>query len=231
MRLQHAHPARRELDRERKAVETDADPGDCATVLRRDGEPWIDGPCAFREQPDRLGPAECLRIESPVGIGQSQGFDAVVVLTRQVQHRAARDHDAETWRCGQQVRDQRARREKVLEVIEHQQQRPRLQVGTEIIDDHPVALLSQTEAAGDRRGYECGIAERCKFHEEDAVGHRRSERARDADRDPRLARPAWTAEGHEPGSFKERCDLVDLATSTDEGRQLGRQRGRRLERT
>src|SRR5204862_3891179 len=50
----------------------------------------------------------------------------------------------------------------------------------------------------------------------------------DAQRKPRLPRPAGTRQGHEAGSSKETLPLGDLALTTDEGRRLRREERRRM---
>ena len=97
-----------ELDRQRQAVEARADLLDQPLVVLAEREPRVDGAGAALEQRDR-------------GLGGERA-ERQLVLGREPQRGAARDHDLRARRGGQQAADLARRVEQLLEVVDDDEQ-------------------------------------------------------------------------------------------------------------
>ena len=101
---QDPDPRRGELDRQRQAVEADADLGDRRRVLVRDLEPGPHRPSALDEQRDRLVLGE-LRQRRKVGrVRQAERRNRVLLLARHLQRASAAGQDGEVRAGGRGAR-------------------------------------------------------------------------------------------------------------------------------
>ena len=176
-------PGRGELDRERQAFEARADLRDERGVRRRQLERAACGPGALDEE--QLGRTEVERRHQQL------------VLAGDVQRRAARDEQVQLRRRGQQPGDVAGCVEQLLEVVEHEQQRPVGQRARERLD---VVACSGREPEGLRNGRqdELRVDDRPERYEVGAAGELRLQIARNLLRDPRLADASGAGQRHQP---------------------------------
>ena len=185
---QRAEPRGGELERERQAVEAEADAGDVVGVLVVEHEARRRGGRALDEERHRLVVREALRRLRALRIGDVERGDAKHDLARRAQRLSARREDRQLRRRAEQrVREAGGRREQVLAVVEHEQQRP---PGEEV--DHRVHRLllgerTHVERGRDRIRDEPRIRDRRELHERGAGLVRRLDAACELERQPRLA--------------------------------------------
>ena len=110
------------LDREREAVEADADLGDRRRVRVRDGEVGLHGAGALDEERDRLVLRERRDLGQMRGVGQVERRHRELVLAGEVHGDAARDEQLQLRRSREQVGERGRRLDEVLEVVEDEQQ-------------------------------------------------------------------------------------------------------------
>ena len=124
--------------------------------------------------------------------------------------------------------------EHVFAVVQHQQQRARLQVGEHgLLDGQPVSLL-HLQRRGQRVGHRTAVAERRQLAQPGAVGESVPLVPGDLHGQPRLADPADPGEGDQRRVGQGRGDVVDLPAAADEpgrpARQVATRRGRQQPR-
>ena len=101
---QELDPRRRQLDRQRQAIEPPGDPRDHGGILLVQDETRPDGPGALGEQPHRLA-ARDRRDRRALRVRHPQRRDLELLLTADVKRRAAGHHDPQRHRRGLSVRD------------------------------------------------------------------------------------------------------------------------------
>ena len=150
------HPRRRELDRERQAVEPGADLRDGLGVLL--GDPEVGR--------RRLGPLgeERDRVRRP------ELGDAVGLLAVEAERRAAGGQQLQAGRLGQAGSTSgRRRRQHLLEVVEHEQELLVAQVLDQRLERALARLLAQAERLRDRRHDELRLPHRRELDEGSAA--------------------------------------------------------------
>ena len=192
---ERAEPPGGELDRERQAVEAEADARDVRRVLLVERESRRGRRRALDEQPHRLVVEEIGRRERLLRIGDRQRRHAEHDLAADAQRLAARREHRQPRRGPQDRVDERcARPEQVLAVVEDEQQRARREELDHRVDDVLSRQRPRVERRRDGVGHELRIGDRRELDERRAVLVRRLGAARELQREPRLARAARSRE-------------------------------------
>ncbi len=218
--LDHPDPARDELDRQRQAIEADTDLGHGARVRRGEGEVRPHRPGALDEQRDRSDVQERGRIEAREVSWQGEWWDGELLLAIDVQHAATRDQHREAGRRSEELLDQGARGQQMLEVVEDEQYLEGPQMVLQDRVHRPGGVFTKAEGARDRRPHERRIGEGRQIDEVHAVAERTSHLRREPDREPRLASPPGPRQGQQAGRPQELERCRDLLAATDEAREL-----------
>ena len=205
-----ARPRRRELDRERQAVEPPAQLRHLVGLLAGPAEARRDRAGARGEQPDR--------------IRQRQRLDAVLVLAGEPQRRPARGEHDQPGRRAQQLAHQRRRGVDHLEVVEQQQGPAPAEERPQRGDRRLVALRGEPEHARDRVGHQLRVGQVREVDEVDAVGEPLGEVVPGLEREPRLADAPGPGQRHQPrAAAQQRRQLGELGLAADERRRRRRE--------
>ncbi len=222
-RRQQPDLGRRQLDRERHAVQPDADLGDSGCVGGREVERRPHGPGSLDEQLDRRAVGGFLRGGARAGRRHRQGSERVFLLPGEVQRNLARDQQPYAQRLLQQALDECRSRGQVLEVIEDEQQPSITQEVDQPIGRRTAVLELEPKRAHGGGRDERGVRNRLERDEPRAVGEVIGDCLRHGDRQARLAGPAGTRDRDEPAGREESKQFVQLPGPTDEARQPRRQ--------
>jgi hypothetical protein len=205
---------RRQLDRQRDAVEPPADPDDVRRVLRGNREVRHRARGPQREQFHRVpavGPAGA-GPGQPVVLRHRQRPDRKGVLAGHVErllrggehgHAGSIPHDG--------LGERGAGVEQVLARVEDQQQPPVPQVLEQRVERGARVLLGQAEHARDRVGQQRGVAQVRQLDDPGAVRVADGCLCGRDERDPRLADPARSDDRHDPGVREHRGDPREFA--------------------
>ncbi len=112
---------RRQLDRQREAIEPPADGRHRRRVLRGQREVLPDGAGALREEADRIGRGECRQGRHLFWIRQRERRDDAFALAPQPQRRPARRQHGQVRTRREEGRDVRRRPEDLLAVVEDEE--------------------------------------------------------------------------------------------------------------
>jgi len=147
------------------------------------------------------------------------------VLAGKAQRRAAGREHEESRRGAEQIRDEGSRRQKLLEVVEHEQHALAAQVLGYRRGELAVTLL-HTERLGDRRNEQLVARDRSKVDEERTVGKLRLERRGNGERQSRFARSARAGQGREAHVFlaEEPRDRRHFEVAPDQRGERDRER-------
>ena len=217
-RVHHAHSCRRELDRERNAVETI---DDLVDRRRRFGVGRESRPRLLRpldEQRDRRRAIE--RRDAPRHLARNA-------------HRLAtrRQHAQARARVQQRLDHLGGRVEYLLAVVDHQQRVEIAQLFGQRVDERTPELLAQAEHAGDRLRDVAAVRDRGELRAPHAVGVNVELVGRRVQREAGLAAPAGTGQRHQPVLAHGLAHRGDLGVTADEARNLrGQVRRHRAER-
>ena len=164
----------RQLDRERQPVEAEADPRDVGRVLLREGEAGRDRGGALDEQADRLE----VRRARHTG-GSCSGSGIVSDGTRKTTSPGSRSGSRlvasmvrSRRRAEQRLGERCARRQDVLAVVEHEQQRPPGEEAGQRVRDLLPRERAHVERGGDGVSDEPGIEHGRELDEYRAVDER-----------------------------------------------------------
>jgi hypothetical protein len=223
-RREHADPCRRQLERERHAVEPDAELGHRAGVAHVDLEAGRSVRSPFGKQPHRPQAHEIGGRRQPLEVRQRERRDAPrdlaldperLTARREQHHPGAGAHD----RGGKR----RAGIDQVLAVVEHDE---RVAVA-ELLNERRLGVppVGQCQAQRGRHlgRHQLGVSERGELHQPGAVLKRRHAPRREFAGKPALARPASPAEGQQPGAGEQPVNFTELPLATDEAGRLVRQ--------
>ena len=216
-RREQPDPGRRELDRQRQAVEAADDLGHRLPVRRREHEVRPHRHRAFHEQPDGLGVHELRDVGDTRG-RQRERRDRELLLAGDPQRGTAGDDHRQLGRRAQEVGDDRRPGDDLLEVVEDEQRVAVAEVLLDAVDRRPLRR-EQAERAGDRGRHEVRVRHGRERHEPGAVRVPLDAVARQGQRQPRLAGPAGARERQEARPVEERHGVVDLP-APDEAREL-----------
>ncbi len=198
-RREHADADRRELDRQRHAVERPADARDIRGVVLGDVESRIDRSRAVAEQSDGrcghdLGGCRVRGIRRQV-----QRVDVEHVLLAQPEPGPTRHQHLRVGQCGQQRRDQWGGRDHLLEVVEHDEVVATGAGECEQVDQRPVSQVAHPEPSSDRREHIAILAHLLEGDERHPV-ERITREARDLEGQAGLADPTGAHERDEPAA-------------------------------
>ncbi len=162
---------------------------------------------AIGEQPDRGRAGGC----GGAGRRHRERLDGELARAADGEGGAARREHLEPGGSGEDLVDQRRGREHVGEVVDQEQQRPLAEALGDRLGERSVRGLAHPEHPGDRRADELGVLDRCEVDEE-CLPELILERARDLERQARLARPPEPGQGDEAhaGLAQERRDRLEL---------------------
>ena len=220
-----AQPDRRELERERYAVEPSAELGHGQGVGRAQRELGDGRLRPVDEQRDRVrlgGPVPGR--PRPARRGQLERADQQRVLGRHAQRLAAGGEDAQPGRGRQQRAGKAAAAlDQLLAGVEHQQQLTLGQVRGQRLERIADRLVGQPERGRDGGGQQLVVAQRGQLDQPAAVGEGVPDLPRHPQREPGLAHPARPAQGHQPMLVDGGDDGRHVPSSADEPGHLGRQ--------
>ena len=189
-----------DLDRERKAVQADAQLADHLPVGLVELEAAVRRTGALDEQLD--------------GRVLVEGVDGDDALVGEAKRRAAGAQQEESHAALDQVGDERRRARHVLEVVEHEEQLP----VAEVVEHGRLELAGvlDPERARDLGEDEVGVVDRREPDKVDAVGELPHERTGRLDRETRLARPTGPDEGDESSAgAKQVAELRERLLAPD----------------
>ena len=222
---ERAEPAGGELERERQAVEPEADARDVRRVLLVERESRRGRRRALDEQPHRLVVEEIGRRERLLRVGDRQRRHAEHDLAADAERLAARREHGQPRRGAEDRVDERsARPEQVLAVVQDEQQRARREELDHRVDDVLSRQRPRVERRRDGVGHELRIGDGRELDERRASLVRRLGAARELQREPRLARAAGPRERQQARVPEQRAQLAELAAAADERARVGRQR-------
>jgi hypothetical protein len=220
-------PGGGKLEGERQPVEAGADLGDGLGVLVRDDEVRVDAQGALREQGHRFEVREPVAGGEPFGVRHPEREHGELLLPGQAKGRPARDQHRQPGGRPQQLGDDGAGVEDLLEVVEHEEQLAVTQRVHERRQDLPVGFGPEPERHGDGRRHQARIADGREVHEEHAVGW--DEATRGLDGQPGLPAASRAGQGEQPRGAQESPDPLQLPVSAHEARKGNRQVGRDLQ--
>ncbi len=168
------HAGRRELQGERKAVEGDADFGNCLRVAHGELEAVAHRRSTLDEEGDGLVLRQRLRTADVLAGRKPKRRHSVLVLAGQPQNRPARDQHGQPRRGGEQLAHHRRSGVHPLEVVDQQQGRP---LSQSVLDTLKCgrAPLAERQRMRDRRRDVRRILERAQVDEVGPVGQRPAE--------------------------------------------------------
>ena len=190
LRRQQLNPRRRQLDGQRQAVESAGDRRDRRHVLVVESESRHRGGGPLGEQAHRRagGQRGCRR--AGVLLRDRERRDRAFLLAGNAKRRAAADQDPNSPGLLEQPCHDRGAVQKMLEVVQHDQEPPVPQLAHQVLHQRPVPGILQPDALGDRGWHQSRIPDGCERDEVDAVrvvaGHRRGQ----GDAQPGLAAAA-----------------------------------------
>jgi len=221
LRGQGTQPDRRQLDRQRDALQADAQIGHRLAVGRVDAEARKDRGAPLGEQPHRLELQELLRRPQVTAVRHRQGRHRDGHLTGDAEHLTARGQDAHARASTQnRASEHGAGVQQMLTVVQHQQRLPAGQVLRQRRHRPPGRLIQQAHSPRDLRGEQSRVAQARQFHQPDAIAERPSCLPRRPHRQARLPDSAWPAQGNQPGTAERRPDRGKLRPPPDEPAQL-----------
>ena len=210
------HAGGGQLDGEGDPIEALADLGHRRGLVGSvEREPGLHGLGSLEEQLDRgrVGPGSCV-----------EGRNGPPVLRREAQALAAGGQDPDGGGLAQDRVDEiRRRGQDVLAVVDHDEQASARQRVDDALGHRPARSGRDPEDRRHGVGHGRGIADRRQLDHPDAVGELVGQLGGDLHREPGLADPARTGEGHEPVRLHELADLLHLHLAADEARDLHRQ--------
>ena len=189
---QDLDPARRQFERERQRIQTPADCGHGCGVCRTQPEVRLDVPDSFHEQPDR-GSASEIRERRSRGVRiQRERTDRVLTFPPNVKRGAAGHDESQRRDRGQQVGNERRRRDHLLEIIEYQQSGPAVAGRTRAPRQIDRGDVGKAERFGNRRCHEHRLPNGGERDEDDARGTFFRDHTRELQGQARLADTSGT---------------------------------------
>ena len=170
-RIEELAAGRSQLDREREAVEADADGGDRRCVLRVELEVGAHGTRSLDEQRDGIVPGERFGWRQVARVRDAQRRDRILLLAPEVKDLAARRQDGQVGRGPEEPTHHRCAIHDLLEVVGDEQQVQIAQVRLKELDDRPLRVLAETDGLGDGRRDQAGVADRRELHEDRRRSH------------------------------------------------------------
>ena len=183
---QDAHPRRRQLDRQRHAVEAPADLRRGGGVLIGEAEIGPDLARAVGEQLDRL-------------VGQRQRRHPPTHLATNPDRLTARRHKAHRRAAAQQGNNQRGTCvQQMLTVVQHQQHPTVADKPQQRVHRGAARLVGQAQRADHRDRHDIGIGDRRQIDQPHPAGESTGDLGRQLHRQARFTDTACAGERHEP---------------------------------
>jgi hypothetical protein len=221
---EHVDARRRQLDRQRQAVEAGADGRHRRGVLLGQRKRWAGGLGALDEKPHRVVGDELIERDRPVCIGERERRNLEPLLPRDAQDGAAGDDHLQAGALPQQLDDHAGAVDQMLEVIEHQQQPLPADGGDDPLDVLLAPRIPDLERLHDRRGHELRVGDRRQQHHRDVVDDRGSGLLRKLEREAGFADAAGTGQRQQAHmrTAQQLERLAQLLLAADDGGQRRR---------
>jgi len=230
-RLEQPNPRRRELDRQRQAVEPGADLGDRRRVLQRQVESRTDCPSALDEERDRIDRPQLVKADVTRAARERERRHEKLLLSGDPERFTARHEHLHARGPGDQLADGSGCGHDLLEIVQDEQERAVAQVLDECLEGVASRSFAQSERRRDSWPHELGIGDRRQRNEDRSIVERVRCLACDLHGQPRLAGAAWSGQRDDSFLGQELEQHVLLAGPADEARHLGREMdGTRVER-
>jgi len=214
---------RRQLERQRDAVESGADLRDRRGVLRRDPEVGLRGRRPLDEQSDGLAPGQRLgRLgrRRVTGAGQRQRRHAEGRLAGDPQQFAAGGQHPHAGAATEEgVREAGGGLDQVLAVVQHEQQALGLERVGERLRQGPTGFLAHPQGRRHRLRRAGGLGEGGQLHQPHAVKVRGQHVRRRSEGQAGLAHPAGTGQRHQAVGAQQRRHRRQLPLAPDEAGQ------------
>ena len=224
LRRKESHARRRQLDGQRETIQATTD-GDDASAFSSVSSKWL---CTARARSTKRRTASEASASSRRSGRQGwelQGWDGELMLAGDVEWRPAGDQNLDIRAVGEEVGDERRRVDDVLEVVEHQEQASRPQIGAQRRSIELGGGFANAEGAGDGGGHHRRGRDRRQRDEPDAIGVRLDQIGGHMQGQAGLAGATGSGEREQAdtGLFQPAADLRRQRFATDERRQLRRQ--------
>ncbi len=209
---EHLRPGGRQLDRQGKPVQPGADLRHRGSADLPEREVGSDGAGALGEQGHRRVPGQLGDWRQAVRVGHGERRHRELVLPRDTKGHAAGHQHLDLWAGREQIGHGRGGRNHVLEVVQDQQDAPRLQNARQALQERPVTRLGDLERPGDGRQDQGRVGGRGKRDEAHPVGEGVGDVRRDLEGEAGLADPARTSQSQEADvrPTEQAADLLDL---------------------
>ncbi len=223
---QGSDPRCRELDRQRDAVQSQADLPDRVGVLLGEGKSREHRAAAVDEELHGIARGqslERLRRSGSARFGQRHRRHGHQALAGHAERLAAGCHDAQVGAAAEElVRDVDDRVEQVLAVVQDQEHAPVGERGQQC-RDRAAGRLLQLQRRYDRVADQRPIRQRAELDVPDTTGVGIDQVGPDFQREPGLSDATRPGEGEDRGGGKARLRIGDLLRATDEAGELVRQ--------
>ena len=231
LRAQEAKAGRRELDRQRQAVEPCRDLGDGRGVLVGDLEVRAGRDGSLDEQADRGVLRQRGNPQPLVNAGQLEGWHRKLLLATDPQDGPGGDDDLERLGPAEQLGNRGRGRQQLLEVVEHEQRPAGAQRLDEALERRPSAGKRHPDRLRDGRRQQHRLRYRRERHEVHPVGKSVRDVGRELQGHPGLAGSARAGQRQQPRPIQQADRLRDDRLAPDEARDLhGQVVRRRVER-
>ena len=207
---QDAHPRRRQLDRQRHAVEAPADLRRGGGVVVGEAEIGADLSRAVGEQLDRLV-GQRQRRHPPTHLA---GHPDRLTTRRHKRHRRAAALQADNQR--------RARVQQMLTVVQHQQHPTVADKPQQRVHRGAARLIGQAQRADHRDRHQIGIGDRRQIDQPHPAAESTGDLGGDLHRQARFADTARAGERHEPVVGQDLPHVVHFGFAAHETRELHR---------
>ena len=207
---QHPHPRRRQLDRQRHAVEAPADLRRGGRVVVGDFEGGPSKAGAVGEQLDRL-------------VGQRQRRHPPAHLAGHPDRLTTGRHQRHRRAAAQQGNgERRGRVEQMLTVVQHQQHSTVTDETGERVHRGAARLIGQAQRADHRDRHDIGIGDRRQIHVPHRVAELAGHLGGDLRRQPCFTHTAGAGQGDEPVVGQQPAHVVHFGLAAHETRELHR---------
>ena len=163
-------------------------------------------------------PATCIEDRRVARGRYGQRADGEDLFRGQPQRCAAGRDGLDRRRRGEDLADDAGAGQDLLEVVEHEEQRPIGEIVDESLARRPAGDVAQAERGDDRRSHEVRVADRVERDEPDAIGEGARRTPGKLDCEARLAGPAGSEEGDQAVVGQQPLELGELALAPDEAR-------------
>ena len=215
------HPARRQLQRERQAVERGHDAGDGGRRPLVQLEPGMHRSGSLGEETDGV---ERSRVDGIVRRDR-HGLHREALLARDLERHATRHEDRETGRTVEQLPHDRCGLDHLLHVVQHQQQPTITEMRLQRLGRVLSRLATNLERRGDLGQHHRGVGHGAQVDEERALRESIQHLRGHVDRQPGLAGATRADQRHQASLPEHLLEPRDLIGAADERGPFGGQVG------